>query len=46
VNRYPKPAVYARHEQTVNNGPHVLHTGGRYPSRPVVPVLAAGGERG
>ena len=43
VNRYPKPAVYARHEDTVNNGPHVLHTGGRFASRLVIPVLPAAG---
>ena len=45
VNRYPKPAVYARHEETVNNGPHILHTGGRYPSHLTVPVLPIPGER-
>jgi predicted acyl esterase len=39
VNRYPKPGVYARHEDTVNRGPHVLHTGGRYDSHLLVPVL-------
>ncbi len=43
VNRYPKPAVYARHEDTVNNGPHILHTGGRFGSRLVVPVLPGNG---
>jgi predicted acyl esterase len=43
VNRYPKPAVYARHEDTVNNGPHILHTGGRFGSRLVIPVLPAAG---
>jgi putative CocE/NonD family hydrolase len=43
VNRYPKPAVYARHEDTVNNGPHILHTGGRYGSRLVIPVLPGSG---
>jgi predicted acyl esterase len=39
VNRYPKPAVYARHEESVNNGPHVVHTGGRFGSRLLVPVF-------
>lgn len=24
---YPKPSVYARHEETVNRGRHVIHTG-------------------
>jgi hypothetical protein len=42
AGRPPRP----RTEATVNNGPHVLHTGGRYPSRLVVPVLPAGDERG
>jgi predicted acyl esterase len=36
VNRYPRPAVYARHEDAVNNGPHILHTGGRFASRLVI----------
>ncbi len=44
VNRYPKPAVYARHEDTVNNGPHILHTGGRFGSRLVIPVLPGNGR--
>lgn len=39
INRYPKPLVYARHEDTVNQGPHVVHTGGRYASHLLVPVL-------
>jgi predicted acyl esterase len=39
VNRYPKPAVYARHEDTVNRGAHVVHTGGRYDSHLLIPVL-------
>jgi hypothetical protein len=43
VNRYPKPAVYARHEDTVNNGPHILHTGGRFASCLIVPVLPGTG---
>ena len=43
VNRYPKPAVYARHEDSVNNGPHILHTGGRFGSCLVIPVLPGTG---
>ena len=46
VNRYPKPSVYARHEETVNNGPHVLHTGGRFASRLVVPVFPGAAAEG
>jgi hypothetical protein len=43
VNRYPKPAVYARHEDTVHNGPHSLHVGGRFASCLVVPVFPGNG---
>lgn len=39
IKRYPKPLVYARHQSDVNRGPQLLHTGGRYPSRLVVPVV-------
>lgn len=39
VMRYPKPLTYARHEATVNRGTHRVHTGGRYDSHLVVPVL-------
>jgi uncharacterized protein len=39
INRYPKPLVYARHEDTVNRGSHILHTGGRFDSHLLVPVL-------
>src|SRR5581483_4180766 len=42
INRYPKPLVYARHEDTVNRGWHHIHTGGRYDSHLVLPVLPAG----
>ncbi len=34
-----QPAVYARHEGTVNNGPHILHTSGRFGSHLLVPVF-------
>ena len=39
VMRYPKPLTYARHEETVNVGRHVVHTGGRFDSHLLVPVL-------
>lgn len=39
IKHYPKPLVYARHESDLNRGPQVVHTGGRYDSRLVVPVL-------
>ena len=44
VNRYPKPAVYARHEDSVNNGPHILHTGGRFDACLVIPVIPGTAE--
>lgn len=42
VMKYPKPALYARHEDSVNNGRHVLHTGGQYDSHLLIPVLRDG----
>ncbi|WP_422678125.1 CocE/NonD family hydrolase C-terminal non-catalytic domain-containing protein [Blastococcus brunescens] len=42
VMRYPKPLTYARHEDTVNRGTHRVHTGGRYGSHLLVPVLPPG----
>lgn len=38
LKRYPKPLVFARHESAINRGPQVLHTGGRFASRLVIPV--------
>ena len=37
----PKPVMADRHEDTVNGGAHVLHTGGRYDSHLLVPVVPA-----
>ena len=37
-HRYPKPVVFARHEDTVNTGAHTIHTGGRFRSHLLVPV--------
>ncbi|MEJ8570129.1 CocE/NonD family hydrolase [Microbaculum marinum] len=36
---YPKPSVYARHEELVNSGRHTIHAGGRYDSHLLVPVV-------
>ena len=36
---YPKPSVYARHEDTVNKGDHTVYTGGRYDSHLLAPVI-------
>jgi predicted acyl esterase len=39
VYTYPKPTMCDRHEDSVNRGRHVLHTGGRYDSHLLVPVV-------
>ena len=39
IKRYPKPLVYSRHQSDTNRGTQVLHTGGKYPSRIVIPVV-------
>jgi len=39
VMRYPEPLTYARHADSVNVGRNVVHTGGRFDSHLVVPVL-------
>lgn len=39
IKRYRKPLVYARHEDTVNNGPQIIHTGGRFDSYLRIPLL-------
>jgi uncharacterized protein len=36
---YPKPSVYARHEDLVNRGAHVIHAGGPYDSHLLVPIV-------
>jgi uncharacterized protein len=43
VMRYPEPLTYARHAASVNVGRNVVHTGGRFDSHLVVPVLPQGG---
>ncbi|WP_345427022.1 CocE/NonD family hydrolase [Pseudonocardia xishanensis] len=45
ANHYPKPKVYARHEETLNEGDHVIHTGGEHDSYLLVPVLPPAPER-
>jgi predicted acyl esterase len=37
--RYPKPQLYARHEDTVNLGSHRIHTGGRFDSWLQIPQV-------
>ncbi|MFZ2046157.1 MAG: CocE/NonD family hydrolase C-terminal non-catalytic domain-containing protein, partial [Trebonia sp.] len=46
IKRYPKPLTYARHEDTVNAGPHRIHTGPGHPSRIILPILPASDARG
>jgi len=41
IKRYRKPLTYARHESTVNVGPHRIHTGPGHPSRIVLPIVPA-----
>jgi putative CocE/NonD family hydrolase len=36
---YPKPCVYARHEETVNQGHHVIHTRPGYESHLLIPEI-------
>lgn len=36
---YPKPSVYARHEDTVNLGRHVIYAGGIYDSHLLIPLV-------
>lgn len=38
---YPKPSVHARHEDPINRGAHVVHTGGRHDSHLLVPDVPA-----
>jgi predicted acyl esterase len=45
VKKYPKTiAVYVRHEDTVNRGRHVIHTGGQHDSHLLLPVTKVEGE--
>jgi predicted acyl esterase len=44
IMRYPKPLTYARHEDTVNRGTHRVHSGGRFDSHLLVPVVPVGGR--
>jgi len=39
IKRYPKPFVYSRHQSDVNGGPQLLHTGARYASSILIPVI-------
>jgi hypothetical protein len=39
IYNYSKPVMCDRHEDTVNRGPHILYTGGKYDSHLLVPVV-------
>jgi predicted acyl esterase len=39
IERYPATAFAPGHDMLVNTAAHVLHTGGRYPSRLLLPVI-------
>lgn len=39
IYQYPRELVYARHEDTVNKGRHLIYTGGPYDSYLLVPVV-------
>lgn len=36
---YPKPVSVDRHESSVNEGTHVIHTGGKFDSHLLIPVI-------
>lgn len=36
---YPKPSVYARHEDLVNRGHHVIYSGGAHDSHLLIPIV-------
>jgi len=42
IDRYPPEAFAAGHDMLINTAPHVLRTGGRYPSRLSLPVIPRG----
>ena len=41
IYRQPRPLVQARHDDSVNRGPHLIHTGGRFDSHLLIPRRAA-----
>jgi len=44
VYRYPRPLIQAWHDDSVNRGRHVVHSGGEYDSHLLMPVVPAGGR--
>jgi uncharacterized protein len=41
IYRQPRPLVQTFHDDSVNRGPHLIHTGGQYPSHLVIPKAPA-----
>jgi predicted acyl esterase len=41
IYRYPRPLTQTFHDETVNHGPHIIHTGGRFDSHLLVPRTPA-----
>ncbi len=41
IYRQPRPLVQAFHDESVNQGPHVIHTGGRFDSHLLIPRVPA-----
>jgi hypothetical protein len=39
IYNYPKPVMCDRHEDTVNQGNHIIYSGGKYDSHLLVPVV-------
>ena len=41
IYRQPRPLAQTFHDESVNHGPHVIHTGGRFDSPLLVPRVPA-----
>ena len=45
IYKYARWIVLAGHPKTINAGMHVIHTGGKYDSHLLIPVVAPKGRR-
>ncbi len=45
IYRYAPWIVLAGHPETINAGEHVIHTGGKYDSHLLIPVMPRGGGK-
>jgi predicted acyl esterase len=41
IYRYPEPLVYTRHQDSVNAGGHIIHSGGERDSYLLVPIVSS-----